>query len=167
RVSSTKDDPQKSHRQSTYLDALGTLEPLLQIIYGRYQSFPSHCKYCDNDVYCKKCGNLHIKPNEKKTDVNIATYMLVDAFEDLCDAQILVSGDSDYTETLKELRRLFPKKELIIAFPPKREHPELDKDYLRSVCVQIDKSTLMTAQLPRKVQVAPGIYKEKPKKWDL
>jgi hypothetical protein len=31
--------------------------------------------------------------------------MLVDAFEDICDAQILISGDSDYEYTLLELRR--------------------------------------------------------------
>lgn len=51
--------------------------------------------------------------------------MLVDAFEDHCDTQILVSGDSDYENLLKELRRLFPEKQLVIAFPPKRKNNRL------------------------------------------
>jgi hypothetical protein len=76
-------------------------------------------------VECKNCGIPHIKPNEKKTDVNIATAMLVDMFEKRCEMQILVSGDSDYENTLKELRRLFPKEDLIVAFPPRRRNNKL------------------------------------------
>jgi len=125
RVKAFADDPDKPARQGTYLDAIYRLKPLVEITYGNYQAFQSHCRHCDNDVNCAYCGKPHIKPNEKKTDVNIATYMLVDAIEDRCDVQILVSGDGDYENLLKELRRVYSAKELIVAFPPKRKNNKL------------------------------------------
>ncbi|MEW6093736.1 MAG: NYN domain-containing protein [Chloroflexota bacterium] len=125
RVKAFLDDPEKPARQSKFLDAIKAVSPEVEIIEGRYQAFQSHCRHCDQDVYCRSCGEPHVKPIEKKTDVNIASAMLVDAFEDSCDTQILVSGDSDYENMLKELRRLFPKKQLIIAFPPKRKNNRL------------------------------------------
>lgn len=125
RVKAFLDDPDKPRRQAKYLDAITANSPEIEIVKGRYQAFQSHCRHCDHDIYCCNCGEPHVKPIEKKTDVNIATAMLVDAFENHCDTQILVSGDSDYENLLKELRRLFPKKQLVIAFPPKRKNNRL------------------------------------------
>lgn len=125
RVKAFLDDPEKPNRQAKFLDAVKAISPEIEIIEGRYQAFQSHCRHCDQDVFCHHCGKPHVKPIEKKTDVNIATAMLVDAFEDRCDTQILVSGDSDYENLLKELRRLFPAKQLVVAFPPKRKNNRL------------------------------------------
>jgi hypothetical protein len=118
-------DPDKPKRQSKYLDAINTLFPEVETQEGIFQAFPSKCNFCKQELKCALCGNGHIKPNEKKTDVNIATALLVDAFRNLCDTQILISGDGDYENTLIELRRLFPSKEVIIAFPPKRKNNQL------------------------------------------
>jgi hypothetical protein len=60
----------KAVRQNTFLEALETL-PDLDIFYGNYQV---------NKRYCVNCGALEHIRNEKKTDVNIATEMLTDAF---------------------------------------------------------------------------------------
>ena len=81
RVRGLKDDPDKPKRQSTYLEALETLSPLIEIQYGRYQAFQSHCRHCNSMVFCANCGKEHIKPSEKKTDVNIMTAMLTDLIE--------------------------------------------------------------------------------------
>jgi hypothetical protein len=125
RIKAFLDDPEKPIRQSKYIDAISTLSSDVMIQWGIYQVYPSHCRYCNNDVYCLNCEKPYIKPNEKKTDVNIATAMLVDAFKNRCDTQVLISGDADYENTLIEIRRLFPKKELIVAFPPKRKNNKL------------------------------------------
>ncbi|MEX1247927.1 MAG: NYN domain-containing protein [Anaerolineales bacterium] len=125
RVSSTPDDPGKANRQSAYIDVIKSLTPLVKVYEGSYQSKQSHCKHCDTKVECQSCGRRHIKPNEKKTDVNLVTALFVDAIENVCDVQVLISGDGDYENALKELRRLFPSKELIIAFPPKRKNNKL------------------------------------------
>jgi hypothetical protein len=126
RVKAFDDDPAKPIRQGIYLDAVDRLKPKVLTEYGTYQAFQSHCRHCDGDICCAHCGKPHVKPNEKKTDVNIATFMLIDAFENRCDTQILVSGDGDYGKLLSEIRRVFPEKELIVAFPPRRKNNQLE-----------------------------------------
>ena len=67
RVSGTLKDPDKPRRQNTYLEALQTL-PEFDIFYGHYLAKP---------VECIRCHNVWQKNEEKMTDVNIATELLV------------------------------------------------------------------------------------------
>src|SRR5258708_7945908 len=62
------DSPDKQDRQNKYFDALRTRENL-EIILGRFE--PDR-KDCD------KCGHPGFHPQEKKTDVNIATNLIID-----------------------------------------------------------------------------------------
>ena len=148
RVKGLKDDPDKPVRQSLYIDALETLKPHVEIQYGRYQAFQSHCRHCNNMVFCAHCGKEHVKPNEKKTDVNIMTALLVDLFENKCDTQMLVSGDSDYEITLEQIRRLFPKKELVLAFPPRRRNHSLIKSGYYTHWQGIAENSFAQSQFP-------------------
>lgn len=107
--------PDKAKRQGEYIEALETL-PNLKIYYGKFQK---------NDVTCTKCGHVMYKPNEKMTDVNIAVEMLADAFLDGFDVAILISADSDLTGPIKHIKKLFPQKQVIVAFPPSRFSYEL------------------------------------------
>jgi hypothetical protein len=75
----------KRERQNAYLDAIRTL-PKVQIILGRFEPEKKECGKC-------KHPNLH--PQEKKTDVNIATNLICDAIADVYDTAILVTADSD------------------------------------------------------------------------
>ncbi len=161
--SSTK--PEKVRRQSQFLRAVDTLFPNVVTIEGNYQSFQGHCKHCDNFINCQHCGTPYVKPNEKKTDVNIATSMLVDAFENHCDVQILVSGDSDYEFTLQELRRLFPQKEIIVAFPPKRRNNQLLGDDKCTSSFDIPEDAFSGAQFPDRILIDGKKPIEKPKEW--
>lgn len=123
-----KGNQEKHERQQTYLNALRAhLGTKLEITYGRFQLFPSRCKYCEaSPVYCNNCGKEQSKPNEKKTDVNIATAMLVDCFMTNTDSIILISGDSDYESPLDQIGKLFPSIYRLIVFPPKRKNPKLE-----------------------------------------
>jgi len=105
----------KNRRQSIFIDALSTLSDF-SIYYGRYQA---QIRTCEN------CGFTSFISNEKKTDVNIATEMMVDAFQNKFDSAILVSADADLTAPIKAIRSLFPDKKVIVAFPPKRDSYEL------------------------------------------
>lgn len=162
RVKAFKDDPQKPVRQSKYLDALSSLS-YFDIYYGRYQVFQSHCRDCNNLVRCLKCGKDHVKPNEKKTDVNIATEMLVDAFEDKCDSIVLVSGDSDYDAPIKALKRLFPDKKVITAFPPKRKNPALIN--IVSNWFVIPEQACKESLFPDRVITSSGFEVKRPSDW--
>ena len=75
----------KQERQSAYLDALGTV-PDLCFYWGRFQP---------DEKQCQRCGHRAYHPQEKKTDVNIATQLMCDAFHDLFDTAYIVSGDAD------------------------------------------------------------------------
>ena len=48
-----------------------------------------------------------IKTEEKGTDVNLATHLLLDAFDGECDAALVISNDSDLTEPIRQARRRF------------------------------------------------------------
>lgn len=162
------DDPEKPKRQSMFLDAVETLKPAVEPIFGTYQAFQSHCKYCNNYVTCPHCNKPHVKPNEKKTDVNIATVMLVDAFEEKCDTQILVSGDGDYENLLIELRRLFPEKSLIVAFPPKRRNNSLIGINKCTDTFTIKKNAFSNSQFPRRIvfqSKGKKVILDKPSEW--
>jgi uncharacterized LabA/DUF88 family protein len=102
--------PDKVRRQSTYIEALETLDDF-QIFYGTYQLNPRKCR---------SCGFEDEVPKEKKTDVNIGVEMLKDAYRDRFDVALLVSADGDLVPVLEAMRELFPNKEIVIAFPPKR-----------------------------------------------
>jgi hypothetical protein len=146
RIKAFADDPEKPVRQGYYLDAVATLKPKVLTEWGNYQAFQSHCRHCEGDVCCPHCREPHVKPNEKKTDVNIATFMLVDAFENRCDTQILVSGDGDYEKLLCEIRRVFPNKELIVAFPPKRKNNQLEGERRCTSSFVIDEEAFSRSQ---------------------
>lgn len=122
-----KGDIDKHNRQHKFLISLEAhLGEKINIQFGRFQVFPSHCKYCKaSPVYCENCSSEYKKPNEKKTDVNIATMMLVDCIEEKPDCVLLISGDSDYETMLIEVHRIFPKIYRVIAFPPKRRNSRM------------------------------------------
>jgi hypothetical protein len=165
RIKGDPADPDKPKRQAVYWRAIKSLEPRVITIEGNYQAFQSHCKHCNTFIHCPNCGVPHIKPNEKKTDVNIATAMLVDAFENKCEQQILVSGDSDYENTLMELRRLFPEKELIVAFPPKRRNNKLMGENKCTSAFDIPEDAFSKAQFPETITTSDGKIIQKPAEW--
>src|SRR4030065_149543 len=87
----------KRKRQQAYLSALATL-PEFELYFGRYQTFVQACR---------NCGHRHLESNEKRTDVNIATHLLIDAFQGNFDTAILISADSDLTAPVEEINRIF------------------------------------------------------------
>ena len=61
---------------------------------------------------------MFLRPEEKKTDVNISVRMIKDCIQDKTDKLILVSADSDLIPPLEAIRELFPQKKLKVYFPP-------------------------------------------------
>ncbi len=140
----------KQKRQLRYLEALATL-PGLQIVYGKYQSSQKNCHGCGRTIY---------QSQEKMTDVNIATAMLVEAFLNRVDVAILVSGDSDLVAPVKEIATT---KTVIVAFPPKRVSQELRR--VASSHFVIGRSTLAACQMPNPVITSAGVRIERPAQW--
>lgn len=147
-------DPEdKRKRQVVYLEALETLNSF-NIFYGKYQRV---------EQSCRACGATRTERNEKMTDVNIAVEMLADAFQNKFDTAILISGDSDLTAPIAAIRRLFPHKRVVVAFPPNRRSFELRQ--VANAYFSINEGQLVDSLFQPQVVKANGFVLQCPPKW--
>jgi len=87
-------------RQSTYLRALKTI-PNLSIHEGYFQTKTTQMPLTSPiEGYNKKLVAVE-KTEEKGTDVNIATYLLIDGFKRDYEMAIVISNDADLVEPIK------------------------------------------------------------------
>jgi uncharacterized LabA/DUF88 family protein len=111
------DDPQKRQRQLTLIRALQTV-PGISVHYG---TFLTNSKRLPLVTPCPIADKARLCPNgprsaevqrteEKGSDVNLATYLLVDGFQNAYDAAVVVSNDSDLTEPIKLVHSVLKKK---------------------------------------------------------
>ena len=151
-TSRVSNNPDKQKRQSTYIDALESTGA--KVIYGNYQ---------DGSEECLRCGHIWRTAKEKMTDVNIATAIMVDAFQDNYDMAMLISGDSDLTPPIREVHRLFNNKRVFIAFPPKRHNSSMALVAKGSEI--IGRKKLVDAQFEEEVESKTGYKLKRPKEW--
>lgn len=144
---------QNARRQTIWLDALATRSDIT-CHFGHY--LPKKQR-------CNACGATWISHEEKMTDVNIAAQLLVDAFEDRYDTALIVSGDSDLTTPIKLVRQHFPKKRLIVAFPPNRRSDQLRRSAHGHVVIGAD--SLRQNLLPDEIRTASGFLLKRPSRW--
>jgi uncharacterized LabA/DUF88 family protein len=93
RVRPQPNDPRQPQRQQAYLRALDTL-PLVTVHFGHYLSHPTRMPLANPSPGGTRTVEV-IKTEEKGSDVNLATYLLLDAFRDRCDKAVVVTNDSD------------------------------------------------------------------------
>lgn len=98
------------------------------------------------------------------TDVNIAVQILTDAMQNIYDTVIVISGDSDLTPPLRALKKHYPNKKIIVAFPPNRSSFELKN--VAHASFTIGRSKLSSSQFNFEVTTKTGFVLSKPKKWD-
>lgn len=145
--------PDKRKRQETFIEAVGTL-PKVQTYFGKYRA---------EKRTCRSCHSVDWVPREKMTDVNIATEILVDAYDDRCDLVMLVGGDSDLVPPLAAVKRLFSSKRVVVAFPPARNSKELEG--VAHGYIRVDRSMLLRSQFPEEVTKSNGHTLHRPAKW--
>lgn len=153
RVSAKGGNQVDAKRQSTWLEALETLQ-------GQTSHF-GH--YLQKQVSCRKCGANWTTHEEKMTDVNIASQLLCDAFDDNFDTALVISGDSDLTTPIRMVRERFPNKRIIVAFPPGRNSVQLKKTATASFT--IGEAKLRKNILPNEIQSVSGHPLTRPAEW--
>src|SRR5574337_401393 len=99
-VTPRPNDPDKPLRQQAFLRALRTI-PNLEIILG---TFLSHEVKMPLAAPSKGYAKV-IKTEEKGSDVNLATHLLVDGFRGDYELAVIVSNDSDLLEPIKFVTR--------------------------------------------------------------
>ena len=101
---------QKSSNQSALLNANKLINGnRFEVVRGKY--------YAKN-IVCPSCQYAIQKPEEKRTDVNVAVRMIGDMVLGKTDIIVLVSADSDLVPPLEFIRDNYPEKKIKIHFPP-------------------------------------------------
>jgi NYN domain len=102
-----------------------------------------------------------IKTEEKGSDVNLATYLLLDAFKRDCKAAVVISNDSDLREPITVAQReLGLIVGIINPHPPQRRSRALQPTFFK----QIRESALRACQFPHVLTDANGKI-HKPTRW--
>lgn len=158
-VSGRPDDVQKPQRQQVYIRALETV-PNLTVHYGHYLSNAVRMPLAHPRPWGPKTVEV-IKTEEKGSDVNLATYLLLDAFQRSCDTAVVISNDSDLREPILLARTVLSIKIGVInPHPPNRRSHALQATFFK----QIRKSALAKSQFPEWLRDAQGEIR-KPAAW--
>ena len=149
----TKKMEEKRRRQADFLEAVCTLSNV-SIYYGHY---------IGGIIQCRNCRHAWPEHEEKMTDVNIATEMLIDSFENRCDSFLLISADSDLVPAIRGIKRLFPSKRVVVFFPPGRLSAQLK--IVADEQFTIGRRTLAKSQFSDQVVKMDGHVLMRPERW--
>lgn len=181
-VNARKNDLNKPAKQTTYLRALKTLKNL-DIILGTFLEneikvfVPDRNKnkvrqnasveLDKNKTILPLLGNNYFfikKTEEKGSDVNIASHLTMDFYENKFDVAIVVSNDSDLAETIKILNKK-NNKSIRLLNPYQKTNLKL-LDSVSGDVKKIRKSVLKISQFPCSLDDNRGSF-YKPKDWDV
>lgn len=153
------DDPQKHIRQMVYLRALQTI-PNLSIHYGHYLSHTVRMPLAHPRPGGPGTVEV-IKTEEKGADVNIATHLLVDGFQDDYQAAVVISNDSDLRAPIEIVRAVLDRP-VIILNPYNNGSQALMS--VASTYKQIRTGVLQASQFPHTLKDQHGTI-VKPPEW--
>jgi uncharacterized LabA/DUF88 family protein len=149
--------------QETYLKALSTT-PLVEIILGKFKRKTLKCGV----TACSAAGpKLYDTREEKRTDVNIAIFMLDDAYRDQCDQLIIFSGDSDLVPAVNMVRLRFPTKRIVVYVPSQNPTRGAAVELRTSAHVHktLPLQILSKAQFPDQIPDGAGGVLTRPASW--
>ena len=159
RIAARPHDPQQPDRQDIYLRALRTI-PNLSIIYGTFLSHSVSMPRADSTASPPEMVMV-IRTEEKGSDVNLATHLLQDGYEDDYECAVIVSNDSDLVEPIKVVRYSLSKP-VGILYPHRRVSRELRQH--ATFVKRIRQGVLAASQFPPVMQDARGRFR-KPPRW--
>lgn len=74
------------------------------------------------DRKCPSCSHKWTSHEEKETDVNIASYLIDLAYQNVFDRALVISNDSDLSPAIRLVRKRFPEKRITTIAPPNYYH---------------------------------------------
>ena len=162
RVKARPNDPQQPVRQAAYLRALGTLA-CVTIHYGHYLQKPVMMPYATPPAG-GPATVLVLKSEEKGSDVNLATMLLVDAFDGDFDQAVVVSNDSDLALPIQMVQQKFHRP-VIVLFPcGGNRRPSYHLSQVAAASPLIATAHLAATQFPTPMTDANGQF-HKPAAW--
>ncbi len=157
-VRSRPGDPQQTARQQTFIRALLTL-PNLSVHYGNFLESQVRMHLVAPQPGGPNTA-LVVKTEEKGSDVNLATYLIMDAYEKDFDAAVVITDDSDLVEPIRIVRNKLGHHVTVLS--PRGKSWELSKAATRFR--KIDVKHLAASQFPTTLTDANGTI-TKPVTW--
>jgi NYN domain len=160
RIRSRPHDPDAPTRQQMYLRALGTL-PNLTIHFGQFLTHPVWMPDATSSTNPPKMLRV-LKTEEKGSDVNLATYLLLDGFHQAYDTAVLITNDSDLLEPIKVARSVLNRKVGILC--PNEKASWVLRPPTVDFLKRIRTGVLASSQFPTQLSDGAGKF-QKPKSW--
>jgi uncharacterized LabA/DUF88 family protein len=148
-------DPQQRVQQEIYLRALRTI-PNLTIHTGRFLASKVWMRRADGR------GHVEVlKSEEKGSDVNLASYLLIDSYLSDCDVAVIVSNDSDLAFPIEHVKQRLGK---IIGIINPHPRPSRELLPLANFYKPIRPKVLALCHFPLKMRDAEREF-HKPPSW--
>ncbi len=164
RVKVRPGNPHAGQRQQTYFRALATV-PNLTIHYGRFLERAATRRCVKNDRHGRARFVEVWETEEKGSDVNLASHLLIDGWRARYDLAVVISNDSDLKEPVRLVREEMKAPVGILNPHGNRSWALSPKQMPRgSFYKPIRRAALRASQFPSQVPDARGIV-HKPPSW--
>jgi hypothetical protein len=151
-------DPQQTQRQQTFIRALETF-PNISIHYGSFLANPVTLPLA-HPTRRRRSARV-IRTEEKGSDVNLASLLLVDGFRERYEVAVVISNDSDLVLPISIVR---DELRLPVGVVNPRGHPSYELRRVSTFFKRIRASVLAASQLPETLRDAQGTI-TKPAGW--
>ena len=148
-------DPDQPARQKAYIRAVLTI-PNASVHYGYFLSHEVEMPLASDP---RKTAKV-VKTEEKGSDVNLATHLLVDGYGGDYDCAVVVSNDSDLVEPIRIVRN--DLKKTVVVLSPHRRQPAQALKKTASLFRTIRQHALQRSQFPAVLRDARGLTIRKP-----
>ena len=162
RVSARPSDPSQPIRQATYFRALQTL-PNLSLHLGQFLSHPTSMPLVNPPPGGPATARV-IKTEEKGSDVNLASYLLLDGFRADYEQAAVLSNDSDLTEPVRLVRDELRLPIQVLVPLRANSHPSRELTRAASGFKVIREAHLQASQFASSLSDAKGSF-HKPATW--
>lgn len=156
-VESRPGDPRQQQRQQAYIRALRTI-PHLTVHYGSFLTNAVRLPLANPMPGLPRTVEV-LRTEEKGSDVNLATYLLVDGFR-RDKAAVVISNDSDLKAPIEAVRRDLGLAVGVVIPSARVRRSALPADFYR----RIRRGALVASQFPSTLRDSNGVIR-RPSSW--
>jgi len=151
-------DPGQQQRQQAYIRALQTI-PHLTVHYGSFLTNAVRLPVARPQPGLPRTVEV-LRTEEKGSDVNLATHLLVDGFRGDYDTAVVVSNDSDLKAPIDAVRRELGLAVGVAIPRPRVRRSALPADFYR----RVRQGVLAASQFPPTLRDGRGVIR-RPQAW--
>ena len=154
-------NPRPHDLNATVLSSGVAYMPTLDIVFGQFRERRTRLPFANPPPGGPKTVEV-IKPEEKGTDVNLATQLLVDGFKRNYEHAVVISNDSDLATPMRYIREELNLKVSVVNPSKIRTHRDLED--AATYVKRLRRNHLVQSQFPTVLQDQNGRF-SKPNSW--